>query len=44
MCRLFFFKDSAIANQTSTWIDHIDQKEMLYKIQFDIDPLFVLKG
>ena len=43
MCRLLFFKDSAITLQTSSWIDHIDQKEMLYKIQFDIDPLFGLK-
>ena len=43
MCRLLFFKDSAITLQTSTWIDHIDQKEMLYGMQFDIDPLFGLK-
>ena len=43
MCRLLFFKDSAITLQTSTWIDRIDQKEMLYEMQFDIDPLFGLK-
>ena len=43
ICRLLFFKDSAITLQTSTWIDHIDQKEMLYGMQFDIDPLFGLR-
>ena len=43
MCRLLFFKDRAITLQTSTWIDHIDQKEMLYEMQFDIDLLFCLK-
>ena len=43
MCRLLFFKDSAITLQTSTWTDHINQKEMLYEIKFDIDPLFGLK-
>ena len=40
MCRLLFFKDTAITLEKSTWIDHIDRKEMLYEIQFDIDPLF----
>ena len=43
MCRLLFFKDSAITLQTSFWIDHIYQKEMLYEMQFDIDPVFLPK-
>ena len=43
MCRLLFFKDSVITLQTSTWIDHVNQKEMLYKIHFDIYPLCGLK-
>ena len=43
MCRLLFFKDSAITIQTSTWIDRIDKNKTLYKMQFDIHPLFGLK-
>ena len=42
-CRLLFFKDNAITLQTSSWVNHIDQKEMLYEMHFDIDPLFGLK-
>ena len=43
MCRLLFFKYRTITLQTSSCINHIDQKDMLYEIQFDIDPLFGLK-
>ena len=40
MCRILFLKDSAITIKTSTWINHINQKEILYEMQFDMDPLF----
>ena len=38
-----FHKDSAIATNTLTWINPIDQRGLLYAMQFEIDPLFVLK-
>ena len=43
MCRLIFSGDSAIAVSVSTWIDHVDNRELLYEMQFASDPLFGLK-
>ena len=43
MCRLLFYGDSIITKQVATWIEHIDENEILYEMQFEIDPLFGLK-
>ncbi len=43
ICRLLFYGNSAIAQKVSVWVDHLDQREMLYKMNFDTDPLFGLK-
>ena len=43
ICRLLFYGDSAISQKVAVWVDHLDQKEMLYEMNFDTDPLFGLK-
>jgi hypothetical protein len=43
MCRLCFFGDAYITSKLATWIEHIDNNEILYEMQFEIDPLFGLK-
>ena len=43
MCRLLFYGDAIITQKVATWIDHIDSNEILYEMQFEIDPLFGLK-
>ena len=43
ICRLLFYGDSAISSKVVDWIDHLDQREMLYEMNFEVDPLFGLK-
>ena len=43
MCCLLFYGDSVILIKIAAWIDHLDQREMLYKMNFDTDPIFGLK-
>ena len=32
VCRLLFYGDSAISSKVATWVDHLDEKEMQYKM------------
>ena len=41
--RVLFYGDSVITTKIASWIEHIDNKEILYEMQFEIDPLFGLK-
>ena len=41
--RLMFYPTSAASLSLVSWIDHIDDNELIYEMQFDIDSLFGLK-
>ena len=41
--RLIFYGDSSVAINLGSWVDFIDRKELHFKIQFDVNPLFGLK-
>jgi len=41
--RIVFYGDSALPSSLGFWIDHLDKRELLYKINFDSDLLFGLK-
>ena len=43
LTRMIFFGTSAMATSIATWCELIDRKEMLFEMQFEIDPLFGLK-
>lgn len=42
--RLMFYPTSAASLSLVSWIDHINDKKLVYEIQFDIDSLLGLKN
>ena len=43
LCRIIFYGTSALTLSIASWCDVIDRKEMLFEMQFEVDPLFGLK-
>ena len=42
-CRFLFLESSTITTSILTWLNHLDDHELLYESLFDTDPLFGLK-
>ena len=43
VARLIFYGNSVAAVSLNSWVDLFDSKELLFEMQFDVDPLFGLK-
>ena len=42
-CHFLFLESSTITTSILTWLNHLDDHELLYESLFDTDPLFGLK-